>query len=163
MIDTFAFALKAVRLKAALALAERGISVFPCQPDNKKPYTMRGFKDAVTDPAAIEAWWKQWPDALVGVPAGHKFVALDLDLQHREAQSWYAHANLPLTRAHVTRSSGRHLLFKPREDFKTAPGRSSTVSIPADSAAISSGGQHMVLTSCMAAPWPRCPTGCWGS
>jgi Bifunctional DNA primase/polymerase, N-terminal len=102
----------------AFALASRGISVFPCQPDNKKPHTLRGFKDAATDPAVIMQWWKQWPDALVGVPTGHKFVVLDVDLQHPEAQSWYGHANLPLTRAHVTRSGGRHLFFKPRDDFK---------------------------------------------
>jgi hypothetical protein len=104
-------------------LAERGIPVFPCQPNNKRPYTARGFKDASTDPAVTSAWWKQWPDALVGVPTGENFVVLDLDLQHPEAQAWYARANLPLTRKHVTRSGGRHLLFKPRADFKCSAGK----------------------------------------
>ena len=110
-------------MKAALALAQRGISVFPCKADDKKPHTLHGFKDASTDPAIIEAWWKEKPDALVGIPAGHKFVVLDLDLQHSEAQSWYARANLPLTRTHITRSGGRHLFFKPREDFKNSAGK----------------------------------------
>jgi hypothetical protein len=107
----------------ALSLAERGISVFPCRSENKRPYTTHGFKDASTDPAVIKAWWKEKPDALVGVPSGDKFVVLDIDLQHAEARHWYGHANLPVTRTHITRSGGRHLFFKPRADFKCGAGR----------------------------------------
>jgi hypothetical protein len=106
----------------ALSLVERGLPVFPCKVD-KKPFTANGFKNASNDPETVIRWWLKWPDALIGVPTGIKFVVLDLDLQHPEASQWYARANLPLTRTHITRSGGRHLLFQPRDAFKCSAGR----------------------------------------
>src|SRR5262249_49270632 len=99
----------------ALALARQGLPVFPCRWVEKRPWTDNGFKDASTDPELVRRWWAQWPRAYIGVPTGDKFVVIDLDLQHVEALSWFEtnRARLPLTRTHVTKSGGRHLLFKP--------------------------------------------------
>jgi hypothetical protein len=106
----------------ALKLAERGIPVFPCGPD-KKPLTKNGFKDATSNLAQVREWWKRSPDALVGVPTGEKFVVVDCDLQHGEAQQWYAKASVPLTRAHVTKSGGRHLLFRADDRVPCSAGK----------------------------------------
>jgi hypothetical protein len=99
-----------------LDLAKR-LALVPCDND-KRPLTLHGFKDASADPDQIGKWWTRWPDALIGVPTGIKFCVLDADLQHQEAQYWYARANLPDTRTHVTRSGGRHVLFRSHDDFK---------------------------------------------
>jgi hypothetical protein len=109
---------------AALALVEqRGLPVFPCKAADKTPYTPRGFKNASTDPVRIQCWWSRWPDALIGVPTGIRFVVIDVDLQYREAQQWYARANIPVTRTHVTRSGGRHILFQPNARVRCSAGK----------------------------------------
>jgi hypothetical protein len=87
--------------------------------------TQHGFKDASRDPNTIARWWKSWPSALIGVPAGIAFVVIDIDLQHVDAQRWYDEnrARLPHTRTHVTRSGGRHLLFQPNSRIGCSVGR----------------------------------------
>jgi hypothetical protein len=113
----------------ALALAQQNLLVFPCvnAPTNrerdKKPLTEHGFHDASTDQQIICQWWRRWPNALIGVPTGPRFVVVDVDLQHREAQEWYARANLKVTRIHLTRSGGRHILFQPHDGVRNSQGK----------------------------------------
>ncbi len=108
----------------ALKLAHGGNAVFPCRAD-KTPLTANGFKDATADPNVVHNWWTEHPDALIGVPTGTKFVVIDLDLQHNTALDWYEvnRSRLPLTRTHMTRSGGRHLLFKPNDAVGCSAGK----------------------------------------
>ncbi|MEG3177036.1 phage/plasmid primase, P4 family [Sphingomonas sp. RB3P16] len=82
---------------AALQYARRGWAVFPCRERDetrviggaggkertfkaKAPYTGQGLKDATCDEQRILAWWKQYPNALIGLPMGvNGFFALDFD------------------------------------------------------------------------------------
>ncbi|PFG75310.1 bifunctional DNA primase/polymerase [Tepidiforma thermophila] len=68
-------------LEAALAYARRGWAVLPLRPRGKEPLTEHGVKDATTDPATIEAWWRRWPRANVGIATGtvSKLAVLDID------------------------------------------------------------------------------------
>jgi hypothetical protein len=109
----------------ALKLAHRGVPVFPCinkpgHDDDKKPLTRRGFKDATTDPDTVHQWWTAHPNALIAVPAGIKFVVIDVDLDHADAQGWLAdyRDRVPLTRTHRTRSGGIHWLFAPNDKIR---------------------------------------------
>jgi Bifunctional DNA primase/polymerase, N-terminal len=109
----------------ALELAHRGIPVFPCDPQTKKPFTKNGFKDATADPDQVHLWWTEHPDALIGVPTGEKFVVIDVDLQHADALEWLEdnRQRLPLTRTHSTRSGGKHFLFPSNDKVKCSAGK----------------------------------------
>ena len=48
--------------RQALACAERGCPVFPCQSGKKIPATPRGYLDVTTDPGQIRDWFASHPD-----------------------------------------------------------------------------------------------------
>jgi hypothetical protein len=109
-------------ISCARAVALR-LPVFPCksaaygEDEHKRPHTTHGFKDATRNPSIIRAWWRQYPDALVGVPTGEMsgLFVIDVDSgRHDEANDWLERYSpyLPDTRQHATKSGGWHLLFK---------------------------------------------------
>jgi hypothetical protein len=101
----------------ALALARRGLWVFPCVPRDKVPATANGYKDATTDFDVIERWWRREPEFNIGVATGarsHIFVVdvdgidAEAELEKLEAQ----HGALPPTVETITPRPGRHLFFE---------------------------------------------------
>ena len=112
---------------AALDLAQQGLAVFPIRhrgTDDKgrerwTPIT--GWQDsASSDFARIAQWWRDWPDARVGLPTGERngIVALDLDTKNgKDGVAAMAAIGFPdiaaLSPARVrTPSGGCHLLFR---------------------------------------------------
>ena len=69
-------------LDAALYYARLGWPVFPLRPRDKRPATRNGFKDATTDAERIRTWWTRHPEANIGLPTGHTFDVIDVDLPH---------------------------------------------------------------------------------
>lgn len=105
-----------------------------CPAPGKHPRTTRGLHDASKVPAQIEAWWKRWPDANIGVVTGQAsgFVVVDMDVNPEEgkdgparlAELEAANEPLPATLASVTGGGGRHILFAlPDGDLSNSNGR----------------------------------------
>jgi hypothetical protein len=110
-------------LDTALAYAARGWAVFPCRwcgLCRKHPLTPNGFHDASTDPNVITAWWRCWPDALIGVATGQAsgFVVLDIDVKCADRYGFdtldaLGFAILPETPMAHTATGGLHLYLAP--------------------------------------------------
>jgi hypothetical protein len=102
--------------RAALRLAQRGLSVFPCQPGGKAPACPHGCKDATTDPGAIETHWRRVPTYNIGVATGRVsgIIVVDVDNDDAEVEIKKLEAEysaLPATVEAIT-ARGRHLFFK---------------------------------------------------
>jgi hypothetical protein len=106
----------------ALAYADSGLHVFPCNPSGdraKQPITKSGFKDATTDPEKIYRWWTQWPSALIGLRTGRASGVFVVDLDNKNGVNGIAelekleakHGKLLETYTVTTPSGGKHLYF----------------------------------------------------
>jgi len=65
--------------ETALRLVGLGYRVFPLVPNDKKPITENGFKDASVDRVQVAKWWRDNPNANVGIRTGGGLVVVDVD------------------------------------------------------------------------------------
>ncbi|QDK03310.1 DNA primase/polymerase [Microbacterium phage Roman] len=123
-------------------LIEQGISIFPCDPGDKRPaaknanlhpvkeeqrettYRLKWADVHTTDPATVERWVREYPGCFWGTPTGdvNGFIAVDLDTYADDtvADWWDEHWFAPGSEV-ATLSGGRHERYSvnPGEDIQT--------------------------------------------
>ncbi|MCQ2363542.1 MAG: bifunctional DNA primase/polymerase, partial [Acidaminococcaceae bacterium] len=105
-----------VVLETALKLAQKNKPVFPCSPENKRPLTMHGFKDASVDEGQVRQWWQQQPNAMIGMPTGSTTGIWVVDCDGEQGKVAFQelcqqHGYTPETLCQNTPSGGCHYLF----------------------------------------------------
>jgi len=102
----------------ALKLAKRGIKVFPLIPNEKRPATKNGFKDATSDLQTVNEMWDLNPKANIGIPTGkvNNLTVIDVDTKKvpYELKGLYAFI--------VATPNGYHLYFKYNENLRQTTG-----------------------------------------
>jgi hypothetical protein len=103
-------------VRFAIALAQRKLAVFPCRPQDKRPATEHGCKDASNDPDVIQKWWDQEPAYNIGIATGSpsNMFAVDVDGLDAEIELRRLERELgalPAT-VEVITERGRHLYFQ---------------------------------------------------
>lgn len=97
--------------QAALSYVEKGLPIFPCNAQNKRPLTENGFHDASADAETVRQWWERWPNAMIGMPTGEQTNFWVLDIDDPEAFERACPIEIPRTRR-VDTGKGYHLYFR---------------------------------------------------
>ena len=81
-----------------------------CRSAGKHPRTQHGVHDATTDPAQIKDWWRDWPDANIGLAAGEPsgVVVIDVDPRNGGVETLQELDPPPHTLTAFTGGGGRH-------------------------------------------------------
>ena len=101
--------------RAAITYAERlGWVVLPCR--GKRPLTGHGVHDASRDTETIVSWWREHPDANIGVACGTMSGVDVIDVDGDAGRATLAEVEaafgpLPVSPRQVTASGGLHLVF----------------------------------------------------
>jgi hypothetical protein len=118
--------------QAALALAARGMRVFPCHERQKEPLINDNLNRATTDPNIIKGWWSSG-NYNIGIATGPGSGIWVLDIDGEEGEETLRrlegeHGPLPPTVEVITGGAGRHLYFplahRDRDPQCAMPGRS---------------------------------------
>lgn len=115
---------------AALEYMKRAWWVFPvhaivegactcgrvCGRPGKHPRTANGFKDATLDEELISSWWKQWPEANIGLDCGRSnLLIIDVDPRNNGDETLadleLSHGRLPKTLTALTGGGGQHYYY----------------------------------------------------
>jgi hypothetical protein len=131
-------------LSTALRYAERGWCVLPlhsmrkipvgctcplssaCEHMGKHPRISKWPNAATTDPASVREWWREWPDANIGIATGLRSNLLVLDVDNKGGKHGQEtldalskkHSWIPQT-YRVRTGTGIHLYFlHPREQLR---------------------------------------------
>jgi hypothetical protein len=107
-------------LETALQFAAHGVPIFPVRVYRvgdrwrKEPHIKDWAARATTDKATIEAWWRTWPNAFVGVPLERVgLVVIDAD-RHGDGPDGVtalSAIDLPPHQFVITMSNGEHHFF----------------------------------------------------
>ena len=96
--------------QAAIGYAKRGLYVFPLTRLSKVPLAgSRGCLDATLDQQRIARWWRETPEANVGIATGHGVDVVDIDGEHG-LRAWRQDWNTPdvLGQTRTPRLGGLH-------------------------------------------------------
>lgn len=108
--------------KMALAYGQMGWPVFPLKPLGKTPLTRQGFHDASTDVRQIRQWWKQHPNANIGLPTGESSGVIVIDVDGPKGKESLKKLNLPKTLQSKTRRGTHHFFKYPTSEVRNAVG-----------------------------------------
>lgn len=98
--------------EAALQLAEMNLFGFPCE---AKTPVVAGWTEGQPNRPLVDAYFRNRPDANLGLRTGNGLFAVDLDKKHNGEAVWadfLRKRKLPPTATALTPGGGRHILFR---------------------------------------------------